>query len=66
MKKLTLILACVGLFSTAIFAQTPVQDWTKKDAKPAKITKAKPVKKTAVLRVTDKPSPAPKEEIKKK
>jgi hypothetical protein len=66
MKKLTLILACVGLFSTAIVAQTPKQDAPKKESKPVKFTKAKPVKKTAVLRVTDKPSPDVKAETKKK
>lgn len=66
MKKLTLILACVGLFSTAILAQTPSQDGPKKITKTATITKAKPVKKAAVLRTNEKPSPAPKEEIKKK
>jgi hypothetical protein len=47
-------------------AQTPKQDAPKKESKPVKFTKAKPVKKTAVLRVTDKPSPDVKAETKKK
>lgn len=66
MKKLALILACVGLFSTAIVAQTPKQDAPKKETKPVKFTKAKPVKRNEVLRVTEKPSPALKAETKKK
>jgi hypothetical protein len=65
MKKLTLILACVGLFSTAIFAQTH-QDGPKKTAKPAKVNQLKPIKKTATAKPIDKSKEESKEQIKKK
>ncbi|MBK8366887.1 MAG: hypothetical protein IPL10_05595 [Bacteroidetes bacterium] len=65
MKKTTLILAFVGIVSTAMFAQT-FQDGPKRTTKPAKINQVKPIKKTATAKTIDKSKELSKEQTKKK
>ncbi len=66
MKKKSLFIAFVGIFSTAIFANTQQQDPVKKD-QPAKITKKKPVKRLAKGKAVElKKEEIRKEEVKSK
>jgi hypothetical protein len=71
MKKLSLFLVGVGIFSTAIFAN-PVQQEPKKTEKPAKLTKTNPIKRVAATKSVElkknelKKEQAQKEETKSK
>ncbi|MBL7888063.1 MAG: hypothetical protein JNL24_00835 [Bacteroidia bacterium] len=66
MKKLSLFIAFVGIFSTAIFANK-VQQEPKKTEKPAKLSKTKPIKRVSATKAVQlKKDEVKKEELKSK